>query len=375
MTQVSTTVRRMLKDSEQLAESDLELVDALQVHPRAPWKLVGAVLGRSPVTVARHYATLVEAGLVWTTAYPAPSVWGANCLAYVEISCEAARTGFVAETIARDPQAFTVEYTSGAADLFVTASFRNLADLSVYVRDRLGTVPGVDRVRTHLATRMFTEGSRWRVGALAQQQVESLRPRPTGPPSATNNVDAWDRKVLYELSRDARLDAHALAGRLSTSETTVRRRLKRLIGGDAVRLRCDVANHFVGWPVLVYYWAVVPAARIDEVGRAIGGMRETRLCVTLTGQHNLLFSAWLRSLSDSLRLERMLTERIPSLVIQDRSVQLHPVKRMGRLLDASGRAIGVVPMDPWREPEVAVRSVSGGMLSHDDVEGTTPMHR
>ncbi|MGW1327901.1 AsnC family protein [Streptomyces antibioticus] len=53
------------------SETDLQFIPALQIHPRAPWSLVGAVLGVSPATVARRWARLNDAGLAWATGYRA----------------------------------------------------------------------------------------------------------------------------------------------------------------------------------------------------------------------------------------------------------------------------------------------------------------
>ncbi|MFF2513469.1 Lrp/AsnC family transcriptional regulator [Streptomyces sp. NPDC058086] len=47
----------------ELDELDRGVVHALQIHPRAPWTLVGEVLGVNPVTAARRWHRLEEAGL------------------------------------------------------------------------------------------------------------------------------------------------------------------------------------------------------------------------------------------------------------------------------------------------------------------------
>lgn len=65
---------------------------------------------------------------------------------------------------------------------------------------------------------------------------------------------------------------------------------------------------------------------------------------------NLLLGVWLRSLTDLQRLEAALTRRVGQLRVLDRSIGLRTVKRMGRLLDDAGRAVGHVPVDPWASP-------------------------
>ncbi len=72
--------------------------------------------------------------------------------------------------------------------------------------------------------------------------------------------------------------------------------------------------------------------------------------MSVTGPHNLVLSVWQRSLADVQRLETALARRFPDLRVAERRVSLRTVKRMGRILDADGRAVRAVPMDIWRDP-------------------------
>ena len=47
------------------------------------------------------------------------------------------------------------------------------------------------------------------------------------------------------------------------------------------------------------------------------------------------------------RLELTISAKLPQLTVVDRLIVLRTVKRMGRLLDESGRAVGVVPINLW----------------------------
>jgi hypothetical protein len=53
-------------------------------------------------------------------------------------------------------------------------------------------------------------------------------------------------------------------------------------------------------------------------------------------------AVWLRRLNDVQRLEAMLEDKIPGVVIVDRSVVLRTYKHVGHLLDARGCASGAV---------------------------------
>jgi hypothetical protein len=67
-------------------------------------------------------------------------------------------------------------------------------------------------------------------------------------------------------------------------------------------------------------------------------------------------SAWLHDVDSLHRLETILVKAVPDLTVVDRLITLRTVKRMGRLLDEEGRAIGAVPMDIWTDPLAVAES-------------------
>lgn len=331
-----------------IAELDLALINALQIHSRASWALIGQVLDVSAVTAARRWDRLVSEGIAWITAYGAPAMWEHNCLAFVEVDCVAASTGGVAAAIAADPYAASVEYTVGGANLFVTTAISDLRALSVYVRDRVSMLDGVIATRVHVATRIYTEASRWHLRSLTEKQRARLA-QDVAKPSSEGILREEDQPLLVALGVDGRKSNAQLAADLGVSASTIRRRLQRMISADVVRFRCDVANLYTEWPVLVSYQAVCSPSQIDVVGHALALVPEVRVCVAALGASNILFTVWLRSASSSLALELELSKHLPQMTITHRAVTLHSVKRFGRLLDEQGRSIDVVPMDIWRK--------------------------
>ena len=69
-----------------LSPSDEQIVRALQLHPRAPFSLIGEVIGLSEQTVARRYRRLQRAGLLRVTAGFHPRALG-RTLWIVRVRC------------------------------------------------------------------------------------------------------------------------------------------------------------------------------------------------------------------------------------------------------------------------------------------------
>ncbi|MFD0850915.1 AsnC family transcriptional regulator, partial [Actinomadura adrarensis] len=217
-----------MQKSGDLDELDYSLVNALQIAPRAPWKLVGEVLGVNPVTVARRWERLSSSGHAWVTAYAASPLMRSMPFALVTVTCAADSVLRVATDLLDDPHAVTVSHTVGTSDLLLAIWSPDLSMLSRYLLSRLNRLPGVLTSRVSVATEMFVEGSSWRLRALDPGQRRMLRaveePAATGPAAL---LRPGDQELAIALSRDGRASYEELAAVTGTSTSTVRRRLAR----------------------------------------------------------------------------------------------------------------------------------------------------
>ncbi|WP_246098086.1 Lrp/AsnC family transcriptional regulator [Rhodococcus spelaei] len=337
-------------------EIDLALINTLQLDPRAPWSTVGKALGVDPVTAARRWSRLVEAGIAWVTAHPG----GPQIAAFIEIDCDARRVQETAAALARWPHVMTVEHTSGGRDLLLTVGVPDLTALSRYVLDSIGPLDGVRATRTHLVTRPYAVGGDWRLRSLDAEQRAHLGSSGRAGSRMLRPLDETERQLVRRLCVDGRTSLTDLAAGLGRSVSTVRRRLQTMVASGSVVFRCDVAQPLSGWPVSLWVWGRVPADESESIARKLVTLPETRACMAMTGgSTNFLYCTWLRSLDNAQRLEQLLAERTPSLRIVDRTVALGFTKRMGRLLDSAGRSTGVVPMDVWSDPVEAARLATG----------------
>jgi len=328
-----------------LDEDDLALVEALQRDPRAPWTSVADVVGTNAVTASRRWERMRSTGAAWITGTPGPGSHHAQVLAYVDVTCTPSEKTRVAHELAGDAHALSVDITAGGRDLLLTVAAVDLPTLGRYLLERLDRVPGVTGTRARIATRLYAEGSTWRLGVLPStgngSAVPAIRPAV---------LDEVDRDLMSALGEDGRASFATLAQLTGISQPTARRRVDRLIGSGAVLLRTDVAAPLAGLPVMVVLSADAPAGRLDDAAARLGRLQQVRLSVTLAGTPSMLVIAWLPSLEEVHRFEQDLVHQVPEADVVDRLVVLRSVKRMGRLLDAAGRATGTVRMDVWREP-------------------------
>ncbi|GAA5053000.1 Lrp/AsnC family transcriptional regulator [Streptomyces similanensis] len=327
----------------ELTETDLALVEALQLHPRAPWSRIGTVIGIDATTAARRWRRLTGSGTAWMTAYPTHR---ASVVGYVDLACAPAAVEPLTRRLLSWGPVFSIERTTGDHQLFLGVAARDLPALDDFATRRLGSLSGVRAVRLSVCTAVHREGSGWLVHTLNERQRADLREaeRPGRRRPATGPYADGDRRLLLALGADARRGHAELARECGLSETTVRRRLRRMIDGGEIHFRCDLTQRLAGWPVVATFRVAVPGPGAETVAKALAGLPETRLCSSVTGTDNLLLSVWLRSAGDCVALEERILRRHPGLRIGERSITLHTAKRMGRLLDREGRARAHVSM-------------------------------
>ncbi|MEE1739123.1 Lrp/AsnC family transcriptional regulator [Streptomyces sp. BE147] len=335
-----------------LDELDHLLITALQTSPRAEWAQIGKALGVDASTAARRWHRLTEAGHAWLSCYTVAAGPTEPIIAFIEVDCATGGLHDVAVEIADDPHLITVEHVTGSRDLVLTAVFPDQSALGRYVGFRLDTLPGVAATRSQIATAVHAEGSRWRLDRLDPDGRDTLaRDRPhSAPRIGLRSPDELDSRLSLLLSEDCRQSAARLAERTGVSATTVRRRLDRMHRTDALVYRCEVARCLSGWPVSVTMWGIAPPGEASRIAGQLIGMRETRLCASLSGPYNLLLTVWLRSAQDIAAFETRLGTRFPELTVADRAVTLWPLKLAGQILDPQGRHIRGVPVRFWEDP-------------------------
>ncbi|MFP5068158.1 Lrp/AsnC family transcriptional regulator [Pseudonocardia nantongensis] len=334
----------------ELSEDDFALVHALQLHPRASWSSLAPVLGAAPVTLARRWQRLRDAGIAWVTSYPVVRD-DVMQVALVEIDCAPGRLDDVVATLEAEPSVMTIEHAARGRDLLLTVNAPSFAELSGLVLDRLGRVPGVASTRTHLAAGVHLEGSRWRLDALDAGQAEAVRGlRRADDGAGAGPVDLLGPvygPLVRELGADGRAGAAEVAARIGRPASTVRRQLATLLRSGMLVFRCEVAQLLTRWPICVTWWIRLPT---DDVGAAVHRIRgdaRVRLCLSLTGPANFLVTAWTHALPELVGMQSALEKALPAAEIVDTSVILRIRKRMGWLLHPDGRCTGeTVPLFP-----------------------------
>lgn len=326
-----------------LDDVDRSLIHLLQLSPRISWTDAGQILGLSATAVATRLKALVDQGSAWIALQP-NTTGPHHITAIVELTCEPNSRAALAEALTDDARVLSIEESSRGDDLVLTVVVADPGALTTLILDELPRRGGVLGLRPSVVVRTLATGSDWRVGALSERQLAEAQRLESaeGSGSLTSLRDL--APLLEALAHDPRASLSDLARVTGLTPATVRRRVQALLMSDRVILRCDVAHTDFGLPVTSAYFAQVAPADIARTVAFLRSRPGLRLCLQVTGEHNLIFSVLSPSVAAVADVQATLGKHLPWVRITESRLVLRTPKRMGWVLDAEGRPTGrVVP--------------------------------
>jgi DNA-binding Lrp family transcriptional regulator len=304
-------------------ELDRQLVHALFIAPRAPFRLLAEVTGVSDQTVARRYRKLGSAfGLRVTGVLRGTPLGWMDWLVRLQVT--PGHADGIAQALARRPDTRWITLASGGTEITCTLQARTPEQRDdLFLRG----LPGSRRVTQITAQSILYVYSpvEWSgfTSTLSAGQVAALRANagyqgnePRDPVPAQEaaaepvSLRPDDYLLLAELAKDGRASHAALASILHWHESTVRRRIDELRQQQVLYFDVDVNEEFLDAGIAALLWLTVDPAYLDETGRAIARHPEVPYAAATTGQTNLFVSARFRG---TTHMYQYLTARLAGL--------------------------------------------------------------
>ncbi len=119
-------------------------------------------------------------------------------------------------------------------------------------------------------------------------------------------MDELDRKIIALLQIDGRASNAKIAREVGVSEGTVRRRLRRLVQEDVIKVIAVPNLEKLGYGTTALIGLQTGPGRSDSVGDAIAQMEESHYVAVTTGAYDVFVWAGLESaesLGDFLRIK------------------------------------------------------------------------
>lgn len=276
-------------DSIVIDDVDRRLIAALEIDGRAPFKLIGEVIGVADQTAARHYRKLRAAGIVKVVGQADPWRIGETRW-YIRIQATPDAAAHVAQALADRPDTFYVQLVSGGGEINAVVQARSDSHRDQLLLQKLPRTSQVIGFSAHALLHMYFGGETQFpavVDALDADQIAALRD-PVAKSAEPVELDAADRPLLDVLNRDGRAGYGELARATGWSESTCRRRLTELRSSGALYIDVDIDPVPLGFRSRAVLWLQVPPSELAAVGQALADHPEVAFAAATTGATNLL---------------------------------------------------------------------------------------
>ncbi|MCS0600830.1 Lrp/AsnC family transcriptional regulator [Streptomyces sp. LP11] len=324
---------------------DSHILHALHVAPRAPFRLVGQVVGASEQTVARRYRAMRRGGMVRVVGLVNPAVQGAMT-SVVRISLRPDRIDALAEAVSRLPEISFASVSFGGSEIVCSMEAPHDGRVPDVLR-QLAHSPGVLGLDTRMMLHTYSPpGADWaRLGpSLPEEAVALLRtrlPRPE-PQGAPTGLREEDGALLAALAEDGRASQAALAERTGWTTGRVGRRMEVLEGSGTLFYDVDIVPERLGYPFSAALWLRTSPERLHETGTAVAALPRVVFASATTGAENLMAIVMCTDVTGFYDwLSRSLAS-VPGITGYTVSVRLRPLKQAASLV-FRGRLVAPAP--------------------------------
>jgi DNA-binding Lrp family transcriptional regulator len=320
---------------------DRQILHALQLDGRAPFRRIAAALGTSEQTVARRYRRLYADGVVRVTGVVDPTGAGQSQW-FVRIQCRPDSASSLADALARREDVSWVALTSGGSEVTCATRVDPERDDNDLLLQRLPRTAQVLSFTAHAVLHRFSgSGADWTAYAedfsaaqLARLgQATSAAAQRTSAPLQATPLQPDDRPLLQVLAADGRTSLADLARGTGWSLSRVTSRLEELQSSGAVYIDVELSAELLGYHSQAYLWLTVAPDAIHRVGAAVSELDEVAFVAAVTGTAPLIAAV---ECADMPALYELITSRIGTIgAVQqlDVSPVIRRVKQAGSLMD------------------------------------------
>lgn len=319
---------------------DGHIIHALQISPRASFRLIADTVDAPEQTVARRYHRLRRDGALRVVGLLNPRVHG-DAQWVVRVHAKPDDIPRLAEALVRRPEVTHANILSGWSEL-VCVVRAPLAEGPDGLLRRLPRTTSVLDLDVDLILHTFGEvGTEpWTAygHTLDADQVRHIVST-TAPPTVRPAAPTADDQPLFDaLAADGRAPHSRLAQDTGWSTPRVARRLAALEAAGTLTYDLDVLPQRLGFDVNAMIWLTTAPPHLDGVGRQIAAHPEIASVAAISGRNNLMAIAICRDvdhLYGYLSEEFAAVEHVQSY---DLSVRAQRLKQTASLI-SRGRLI------------------------------------
>ena len=236
-------------------------------------------LGRSRSTVQYRLQELLDRKVIKIVPVHNPVAAGYKMGVLIGLKVLPNRVSAIAAEMASVAEVHNVIICAGRYDIVLGAVFADTDKLSDFLINRVGAVAGVSAIETMVTLKMVKASFTF----MTADELPSVDISIPG-------MDALDLMIIRELNSDPQQPQADIARKLGAGETTVRRRLKRLLDEHIIRIVAIADPHALGYHVRAMIGIKVSPGRIDAVADKLASYANIHYALMTTGPYDLV--AW-----------------------------------------------------------------------------------
>ena len=126
-------------------------------------------------------------------------------------------------------------------------------------------------------------------------------------------LDALDHRIVAVLQENARLTNAEIAGKVASSEPTVRRRVERLLQHQIIRIVAVAPPFPLGYHIVAILGLQIDHSFLDGIEEALRTMSEIRFAGVTLGSYDVVVEVWFHSNSELLAFLHERLSKIPGV--------------------------------------------------------------
>jgi len=300
---------------------DIRLMGELESDARQTYKDLAVKLGVSRPTITSRVRRLLDSGVVRIICWADPVALGYKFIVTLSIYAQPGRISDVANNLAAREQVLHIHLCTGRFNIFAWAMFRDREDLSNFLLNELGSISGVLHVETMLTLQ--------EVNISPRLLTDEKEPRHLENPA--KELDDLDLKLIKELQMNARQKARHLARKLGVYESTILRRIQRLVNENVIQIITVIHPSALGYEVIATICLKCNPDKIREIADKVASYRQVQYTGMCAGRYDLITWGVFRKLSDLRHFITVELGSIPGLKDTEAMINYKVVKLLSQL--------------------------------------------
>jgi Lrp/AsnC family transcriptional regulator for asnA, asnC and gidA len=293
---------------------DIKLIRELEADARQTHKSIATNLNIARSTVSARIQRLLDNNIISIICWADPQALGYKLIVSFGISTQPGHMSDVADRLAACPPVLHVHLCTGRFDIIAWALFRNNEELTSFLSNELGSISGIMQI-----DKMITLNEVKVSSTLLKNEQEPRHQRKN-----IRELDDLDILLIRELQINPRQRPDFLSRKFGLYESTIRRRIQRLIDGNVIRIRAIIDPVILGYVCAATIGLTCNPDKIREVAESVASYNNVQYISICIGRYDIDIYVVFRKFSDLENFISVDLGSIPGLIHME-TAMIHKV--------------------------------------------------